>query len=423
MREQGRPPRVVISSSYGTPNVGDEAILTATIEALRERVPGIETTVLSLFPEDSRRRHPGTTVVESGVARGLFRTWQAIARADLLLVGGGGILQDASSLGNLLFHLSRAGMAILSRTPFVGCGVGVGPLRSPFGRTLSRMVLDRAAWLLVRDARSVRVLEEIGVDPARTRLTADLALLLRPEPAEAGPRAEAAQVGGPVETPKSAGSADSAEHESVWVRKVQAVRERGGPVIGLSLRPERGRHRPGATRTPEYQRILDSIARAAAGILEMSEAAIVFISMHPEQDDPIGEEIGARLAAPERFLLVPGSLCPKATLRTIGRLDAVLGMRLHSVVFAACSRVPFLALAYDPKVTGFCERLGLEEQVIAVEALTPETLLGAVRRTLEGGGRIRAALDERLPDLRGQAARNLDVVVDLLGVGDSSIHG
>ena len=60
-------PRVVISGYYGFHNIGDEAMLHAMLQALREAVPGLKATVLS--------KDPAYTARQSGLSQFPGMSW------------------------------------------------------------------------------------------------------------------------------------------------------------------------------------------------------------------------------------------------------------------------------------------------------------------------------------------------------------
>ena len=49
--------KIVVSGYYGSKNGGDEAMLSAMLEVLREGVEDLSVTVISLNPEYTKRRH------------------------------------------------------------------------------------------------------------------------------------------------------------------------------------------------------------------------------------------------------------------------------------------------------------------------------------------------------------------------------
>ena len=48
---------IIVSGYYGSKNGGDEAMLAAMLEVLREEIPDLHVTVISIDPEYTKRRH------------------------------------------------------------------------------------------------------------------------------------------------------------------------------------------------------------------------------------------------------------------------------------------------------------------------------------------------------------------------------
>ncbi|MFN3267161.1 MAG: polysaccharide pyruvyl transferase family protein, partial [Deinococcales bacterium] len=91
--------RVLVCGYYGFANTGDEAICLAITKELKIR--GHDVTVLSHNPEQTaklygvkavKRMHPVQTPL-------------AIMQCDILLSGGGGLLQDKTSSRTLTYYL------------------------------------------------------------------------------------------------------------------------------------------------------------------------------------------------------------------------------------------------------------------------------------------------------------------------------
>ena len=89
--------RIVVSGYYGAKNAGDEAMLAAMLEVLGDLDPELHITVISADPEDTERRH-GVHAVGALDAGKIF---SAVRRADLLISGGGSLLQNVTSRRSL----------------------------------------------------------------------------------------------------------------------------------------------------------------------------------------------------------------------------------------------------------------------------------------------------------------------------------
>lgn len=59
----------------------------------------------------------------------------------------------------------------------------------------------------------------------------------------------------------------------------------------------------------------------------------------------------------------------------ISKLYAVVGMRYHSNIFSAKMGTPFVSVAYEQKMKGFMDKVGLEEYCFSMETLNEENLV------------------------------------------------
>ena len=71
------------------------------------------------------------------------------------------------------------------------------------------------------------------------------------------------------------------------------------------------------------------------------------------------------------------------TLELIRSFDVLVSQRLHGVILAALVGTPPVSLSYRPKHDDFLQSIGLEQQSIPTDTITPELLAELVRATLE----------------------------------------
>jgi len=300
--------RVGISGSYGGLNLGDEAILQAIVAQLRASGP-VEITVFSRDAKDTTARHQ----VERAVpVRELSRdeVLPEIAPLDLLILGGGGILYDEG----VSVYLREVALAQEQRVPVLVYAVSAGPLQDPTARALVRDCLGRAAAVTVRERRARQILEDVGVQDIE--VTADPAFLLEPEPL-------------PAETLQREG--------------LNAKRR----LIGLSVR-EPGAAAPDLDEA-HYHALL---ANAADYMVDRLDADLVFVPMEPRQKDTQhSHAVVSRMAYAHRATVLKGEYTSGQLLSLVGHFDFAVGMRLHFLIFAALSRVPFVALPIRARCT------------------------------------------------------------------------
>lgn len=360
---------IVLSGYYGAGNTGDEIILAAMLQALRQAVPAAEVVVFSSNPGQTAARY-GVAALHRGL-RDLGAKIRLLRRADLLLSGGGGLLQDAFPRAllprSILYYL-----AVCVSAKVCGCRVmlyaqGVGPLHGRLARWLVRRVADRLDLISVRDPDSADLLRRIGVRRPRVHITADPVLAWQP-----GASGETAP---PL----------AAVHDA----------------LVISVRPWPG----GETH-------LRAVAGAADRAVRDWGMTPVLLPFAAGADMSACRMVREFMAEGERAVILP-DLPPAGVYQAVASAGLVLGMRLHSLILAAMAGVPFVGLAYDPKVASFLRSLALEDLLCPLEA-DAETIWRALQLARERRERIAADLADRLPLLCERALATVQLARDLL---------
>ncbi|PQP87328.1 polysaccharide pyruvyl transferase family protein, partial [Paenibacillus sp. AR247] len=104
---------------------------------------------------------------------------------------------------------------------------------------------------------------------------------------------------------------------------------------------------------------------------------------------------------------------PQQMLAEVGRCDVVIGMRLHSLIYAANQLVPMIGVSYDPKIDNFLKRLDLEP-VGTSTSLAPEALKSEVARLLSENSLWQEANRERIAVLKEEAQAPAQHIIDFL---------
>ncbi len=300
---------VLVAGWIGSTNLGDELVFAGLRRLLRAR--GAQVTAVSRDPETTRSLHG----VAATPADTPWRLLESVRSADAMVFGGGGLVQDETSPFNLPYHLARPAVADLGGVPWAGIGLGVGPVRTLAGRTLTR-ILRRATGLSVRDPASADLLTTLGVPGAAP--AADLAFHL--------PRPEV----------------------EVQDRLIVCLRAWGGS--GGGLLPVRGAAQVDAT--PAW--FVDGAAAALDAAADATGLAVTFVALQADRDDAIHARVAARMHTPSTRH-TPG-LDDVVPLIASGRV--VVAMRYHAAIASILGGRPVALLGYSPKVASLAEALG-----------------------------------------------------------------
>ncbi len=360
--------RLLLSGYYGFGNLGDEALLEVIVARLRTRHPYAQIDVLSAKPEITAHelRVDATPRWDSKAVR------SAIERADVVLSGGGGLLQNATSLRSLIYYTGIIRAAVRAGRMTMIFAQSIGPLDF-WGRTVVRETCKGIAGATVRDDKSKALLGSL-LPEVRVERTADPAFLF-----------EAAQEA--VDLSAEGLGPQSEPFAIVSVRKATGVKER-----------------------------IDLLARAVDRLSEAHGLRVAFLPLGGASDAEVSTMVIRKCWRPA-VLLPEASLARAANIIRGARV--VIGMRLHSLILAARQGVPFLAIPYDPKVTAFCSDLAYPlPPLFSLETPEPKPPAGAIDAAVDELCTRHDALREYLvaarEPLERLAMRNFEVLDELI---------
>ena len=363
------PTKILIAGYYGFGNTGDEAILTAIIQALREEERGAHIIVVSGDVEVTYAAQE----VEAVLWTDIGSIVNATISADLVILGGGGIFHDywgfdpttilTQHHSGLAYFSGIALLATLLDKPLMICAVGVGPLLSELGVRYTRFACDQAATITVRDAESKIHLENLGVSSDDIHLTADPAFLIQPA------------------------KLDKALQEKLSM---------SAPLVCVALR-----NWDIGVSSAYWE---GQVAEALDIFIEQEGAKLIFLPFQTlaennlTDDVIVSERIMLKMKHRDRVVDIDSELTPAEKLSVISQSDLVLGMRMHSLLFSITAGVPMVALAYDPKVRNTMRQVDLEEYTVRLGEITAQSLHSLLTKAFKN----RAELVDHLQTRRGK---------------------
>ena len=147
--------KYVVSGYIGFDNFGDEAIQSVLTKKLKSE--GAEKiTLISSNPVKTAKLYG----VDSCK---MLRFLPAIIKSDILISGGGSLLQDVTSLKSLIYYLAVIYSALIFGKKVQIYAQGIGPIKSKLGQILTKFALKKAEKITVRDIKSQELLQNWGI--------------------------------------------------------------------------------------------------------------------------------------------------------------------------------------------------------------------------------------------------------------------
>lgn len=412
--------RIGLISPYSGGNLGNAAIITATIANIRKRIPAAEIVGITLNPSGTRRRHgieafplaavsrPYYSLVDSDIAKpnpqppsmavnakqwlkkvpGLgsllkaVRVWccelthilsaaRVVRNLDRVIVPGGGALDEfwGGPWGHPWTLLKWTLLSRSCRTPFLFVSVGKCSLERPLSRFFVRIALRLAAYRSYRDKDSksaVQSLMDARNDPVYPDLAFSYPCSVVPEPP----------------------SDERASGLVVGVNPIAYCDPRAWPV------QDEGRYRV-------YVRHLSAMVQ---WVLRQGHHVLFFTTDGP--DVATLEDVKMMISDPGidsntiQTLHVATTESPNNLLKGIAQVDLTIASRLHGVILSHLNGTPVLALSFDPKVDAHMKAVGQDKYCLGIDSLSHDALIERFTALRDARLQIRAHLHSQIREFR-----------------------
>ena len=357
--------KVFIFGYYGFKNLGDEAILTSIIKTIKELDSSVMISALTYNEKYTSKIHG-----IKGVSRNrLAEVLRAIKAADLVISGGGSLLQDITSSRSLIYYLILILISKFMKKPVMFYSNGFGPIQNRFNKILTRKVVNLVDKIIVRDEDSRKVMEAIGIRNA-IEITTDATFGLE------GIHAGKAK-------------------ELLMIENIPLDR----PLVGISIRPW------------YFKDSFLEIMAKFSDYLADKGISVVFIPMQTPKDYDTSNKI-LKLMKKEAYVL-KGEYDPEELLGIIGEMKFLVGMRLHALIFAGIMGVPMLGLEYDPKIPAFLNTIS-QKNMGPVEKLDNVSLCIEFDKLWKEREELSNRLTSSVQLLKQKALKNKEILKAML---------
>lgn len=341
-------PHFSIFGYYGQGNAGDEAILAALTDGIKQHIPHSSIGVYSANIEETEHTHGVKAYSFFGIdfksiIKGILRKSRItylksvfnFFKTDIVVIGGGGLFFDSPETNkwiygyiNLIHRAKRFGKKVAL------VGISVGPLHHKDSEIAIATAFNRVDLISVRDQSSRELLIKCGVDAAKINVIPDLVFTLAPA---------------------------SDERVNDILRNEQFIVDGKKNIV---LTP--------CCYNTEREGWHKQYAEFCSTAIETLSANIWFIPMqrnNAHDDLSAINEIIALLPneAKSSIFTLKGIYSAREVQGIIGKADFALAERLHGSIMAINGKIPVRSIAYMPKVTGVLELAQLHESLIGME--------------------------------------------------------
>lgn len=285
--------KYVISGYIGFDNFGDEAIAKVLTSHLKSK--GAEKiTVLSSNPHKTARLY-------DVYSANYLKFFKPILESDVLISGGGSLLQDITSLKSLIYYLAVIVFALAFDKKVIIFAQGFTPFRTKIGKFFTKFVLKYCDEIYVRDAKSQEILKNLNIE---SKLISDPVF------------------GMPV---------------SKYENKVG---------VGVQLRSFH-------TLTDEF---LENLAKELSQKFQGQK--IKLFSLQDSLDLSVLEKFSIMLKENRLDSEIYKNLTVEKATEELSKLEYLISMRFHSSLVAAKAGVKILGINYDIKVLNLAQHIG-----------------------------------------------------------------
>ncbi len=356
-------PRFLICGNYGATNLGDEAILQSILQCVTSVFPGAHVQIVSADPAKTKQQYLKETVhmipagfrsfVRSIFSRRLRETLRAYKHADAVIFGGGGLFTDEKPPAIFIWVMQIL-PAFLYKKPVMCFGQSVGPLIMRSSRWAVQKIFKRIKIITVRDEASKKLLNKLGIENIH----------VLPDPVFG------------LHTNKFLPGHNPNPHSGE--RK---------PYIVFSLRPW-------IKHAEKNRKILAQFVDWVSVTYHLKTYFVPFQS-HRDDDEAEVLQVFSQLEYRHSAEVLSYSENIGDVMKLMEESTAVIGMRLHSLIFSTLTHTPFLALSYSLKVSEVVSQLEMENYLCEYRFIDLEQLKKKFEALFSHRAHLEKALAEK----------------------------
>jgi len=354
---------ILISGFYGFGNAGDEAILYSMVSSFKKEMPDIAISVLS-HKEITELKPFGVKFINR---KNYFEIIAAMLKTSLFISGGGGLIQDITSVRSIKYYLGLINLAKLLGKKVLIYAQGIGPVITEEGKKRTKDTLNKVDSITIRDEYSKWLLGSLGVKQNNIEVTADPVLTLSGD----------------------ADITDLCQKYGILPADIN---------LGISIRP---------WRTDCTDALAEFLTELNKNRPDIKQYLLPFqLSQDLAECARLEKKLNHKVA------IINEQLSTLQLLTLISKFNYIIAMRLHAAIMASVKNIPALGIVYDPKVKNFFSLTDLPS--VELEEVSADLLKTNFDYIIKNEQDIKIKLKNNIEGLKTKADKNVEIVKQLL---------
>jgi polysaccharide pyruvyl transferase WcaK-like protein len=393
------PVRIALFGLFGAGNYGNDGSLETAISAIRSRVPDAALVCLcsnpglvsathqipavSYFPPPLKQRYwqfaNAISKNSFDKIRGVLWLWRALAKLDMVIIPGTGILDDFGErpfgMPFLLFSLGI--LTRVRRVKLAFLSVGAGPIEHPLSRFFMTWAARSATHISFRDQASKDYMHGVGLHRPDAPVLVDIAFLLAP-PSVQSPGAQI--------------------------------------TLGFGLMTYKGWR---CSSDEAYNAYIEAMTEVCLHFLT-NDVRICLIRGDVHDDEAVTDLMRKVEAARPDLVhrLVRESAADlHEVMDVFARTDIAVVTRFHNLVCALTVCRPTYAFGYSDKYPSLMRRVGLDEFQQSVDDIDTVAAISMIERLISDRARYTSQIAGRIGVFVEEINREIDLLMDSSRIG------
>lgn len=144
---------------------------------------------------------------------------------------------------------------------------------------------------------------------------------------------------------------------------------------------------------------------------------IVFVSFLSGRDDRVAQDILdiiSKTSENKNELITGEYLTPNGIINVINHASFLVGMRLHSIIYAICTGTPMVIIDYSSKVRGMVELNRLSEYSVDINRMDVDSLKNRIERMIASEKEYEEILQEQCRIMKEKEKENKRLMDELM---------